>query len=177
MSKLTRTIDAINEWLGRIIAVLILPSISIALYEVVMRYVFDSPTIWVSESIQILFGFYFLLGGSYTLLHRGHVRVDLLLQGFSARGKRLANIFGMLVAIFYLSVLCWITGIQAADSIAYLERAESVWEPYIFPVISAAPVAAALMILQAIAEIVREVTGASAPGDEADSPTATDAAA
>lgn len=116
MLKMTRTIDAINEWLGRIVALLILPSIFIALYEVVMRYGFDSPTIWVNESIQILFGFYFLLGGSYTLLHRGHVRVDLLLHGLSARGKRNANIFAMLVAIFYLSVLCWITGMQAGRS-------------------------------------------------------------
>jgi TRAP-type mannitol/chloroaromatic compound transport system permease small subunit len=169
MQGLAATVDWINERVGRFAALLILPGIFIMLYEVVARYVFNAPTVWVNESVQILFGFYFLLGGAYTLLHRGHVRVDLLLQGLSPRGMRRANVFGLAVSIFYLSALLWFSGLQALDSIAYLERAESAWAPYIFPVIAAAPLAAALLILQALSLIVREYRAGPPPvgkGDE-----------
>lgn len=131
-----RAVDRLNEHVGRAVALLLLPCILITAYEVVMRYVFNRPTIWVNESTQIIFGFYFLLGGAYTLLHHGHVRVDVLLQGMSARGRRRVDVFGLLVAVFFLSVLLLISGGQAWDSIASLERAESVWEPYIFPILT-----------------------------------------
>lgn len=151
-----RWIDRVNEQAGRLAALLLLPGMAITLYEVLARYVFNSPTLWVNESMQILFGFYFLLGGGYTLLHGGHVRVDVLLHGMSGRGRRRANIFAMLVVLFYAGVLFWIGGEQAVDSIAAWERAESAWAPYIWPVLTAVPVAAALLILQAVSLIARE---------------------
>jgi TRAP-type mannitol/chloroaromatic compound transport system permease small subunit len=154
-------IDRINEAVGRLVALLILVSIFITLYEVVMRYVFNSPTIWVNESVQILFGFYFLLGGGYTLLHNGHVRVDVLLHGLKPKGQRYANAFSLAVAIFFLAVLCAISGTTAYESIKYLERAESAWEPYIFPVLAAVPIAAALMIVQALAKLIHELLATS----------------
>lgn len=151
-------IDRINDAVGRCVALLIVVSILITAYEVVMRYVFNSPTIWVNESVQILFGFYFLLGGGYTLLHDGHVRVDVLLQGLKPRGKRYANVLSLVIVMFYLAVLLYISADTAIDATRYLERAESAWAPFIFPVLCAAPVAAALMLLQALAMVVREFT-------------------
>jgi TRAP-type mannitol/chloroaromatic compound transport system permease small subunit len=156
-------IDRINDAVGRCVALLIVVSIFITTYEVVMRYVFNSPTIWVNESVQILFGFYFLLGGGYTLLHDGHVRVDVLLQGLKSRGKRFANVLSLAIVMFYLSVLLYISADTAIEATKYLERAESAWAPFIFPVLCAAPVAAALMLLQALAMMVREFTAQANP--------------
>jgi len=156
-------IDRINDAVGRCVALLIVVSIFITTYEVVMRYVFNSPTIWVNESVQILFGFYFLLGGGYTLLHDGHVRVDVLLQGLKSRGKRFANVLSLAIVMFYLGVLLYISADTAIEATKYLERAESAWAPFIFPVLCAAPVAAALMLLQALAMMVREFTAQANP--------------
>lgn len=156
-------IDRINDAVGRCVALLIVVSILITVYEVVMRYIFNSPTIWVNESVQILFGFYFLLGGGYTLLHDGHVRVDLLLHGLQARGKRFANLLSLLIVMFYLGVLMYVSADTAFDASIHLERAESAWAPFIFPVLCAAPVAAALMLLQALVMMVREFTDQPAP--------------
>lgn len=152
-------IDRINDAVGRCVALLIVVSILITAYEVVMRYVFNSPTIWVNESVQILFGFYFLLGGGYTLLHDGHVRVDVLLHGLTPRGRRYANVLSLLIVMFYLGVLLYISADTALDATRHLERAESAWAPFIFPVLCAAPVAAALMLLQALVLLLREFTG------------------
>ena len=149
-------IDRVNDAVGRFVALFIVLSILITTYEVVMRYVFNSPTIWVNESVQILFGFYFLLGGGYTLLHDGHVRVDVLLHGLKARGQRYANVVSLLVVTFYLAVLLYVSASTAYDASVHLERAESAWAPFIFPVLCAAPVAAALMLLQALAMLTRD---------------------
>ncbi len=159
MKRLWESISWLNQQAGRMAALLLLPGMAITLYEVIARYVFDSPTIWVNESMQIIFGFYFLLGGGYTLLHGGHVRVDVLLLNMTSRGRRVANVFALLVVVFYASVLLWIGGEQAVDSMAAWERAESAWAPYIWPVVTAVPVAAALLLLQALALILRECVG------------------
>ena len=156
--KFAGVIDRVNDAVGRCVALLIVVSILITAYEVVMRYVFNSPTIWVNESVQILFGFYFLLGGAYTLLHDGHVRVDVLLHALKARGRRRANVLSLVIVMFYLAVLFYISADTAFEATRYLERAESAWAPFIFPVLCAAPVAAALMLLQALAMVVREFT-------------------
>ena len=63
MRQLCDAIDRLNDWVGRLAALLILPSLLITMIEVVARYAFNSQTVWVNESVQILFGFYFLLGG------------------------------------------------------------------------------------------------------------------
>ena len=117
MRQLCDAIDRLNDWVGRLAALLILPSLLITMIEVVARYAFNSPTVWVNESVQILFGFYFLLGGGYTLLHGGHVRVDLLLLGLKPRARRRADVIGLVVTIFYLAVLLWFTGDQALDDV------------------------------------------------------------
>lgn len=164
MTRVAAFFDWLNERAGRIAALLLLPAMTVTLVEVVLRYVFNSPTVWASESLQILFGFYFLLGGGYTLLHNGHVRVDVLLISAPHWARRAADVFAMLIAMFYCSVLLWIGGEQALDSIRLLERAESVWAPYIWPVIAAIPVAAALMLLQAFSRIVRSLTATASRG-------------
>ena len=48
----------------------------ILFYEVIQRYVFNSPTIWVYELCGILYGIFFLLGGAYAQLYEAHIRVD-----------------------------------------------------------------------------------------------------
>ncbi|WP_332826317.1 TRAP transporter small permease subunit [Ramlibacter sp.] len=159
-------IDRINDAVGRFVALLIVVSILVTMYEVVMRYVFNSPTIWVNESVQILFGFYFLLGGGYTLLHDGHVRVDVLLHGLKPRGRRYANILSLVIVMFYLSVLLYVSASTAFDASVHRERAESAWAPFIFPVLCAAPVAAALMLLQALAMMRREFQTKAAAGTQ-----------
>lgn len=157
-------VGRINDAVGRFVALFILVSILITVYEVVMRYVFNRPTVWVSESVQILFGFYFLLGGAYTLLHDGHVRVDVLLHGLKPRAKRYANALSLLVVSFFLAVLLYVSADTAWDATRHMERAESAWGPYIFPVLLAAPVAAALMLLQAVAMLLAELRGTATEG-------------
>ena len=44
---------------------------------------------------------------------------------------------------------------MAYESMMMLEKTQTVWEPYVFHVILALPIAAALMLLQGIVDFIR----------------------
>jgi TRAP-type mannitol/chloroaromatic compound transport system permease small subunit len=52
-----------------------------------------------------LFAFIFLIGAGYTLLHDGHVRVDIIYQRLSVKGKAWVNLLGV---IFFLIPGCYL---------------------------------------------------------------------
>jgi TRAP-type mannitol/chloroaromatic compound transport system permease small subunit len=149
------TIERINERLGRIISFLIFPLIGIVMFEVVMRYLFNRPTIWVNETSEFLWAIYFLLGGAYTLYHNGHVRVDIVYDRLSERTRAVLDIVIFIFFLLYMSIFLWKGAEMAWESTMLLERSQSVWMPYIFPVMIFVPIAALLMILQGTVNFVR----------------------
>jgi TRAP-type mannitol/chloroaromatic compound transport system permease small subunit len=151
------TIDRLNERLGRIISFLIFILIGIIMFEVVMRYVFNRPTIWVNETSEFAFSAYFLLGGAYTLFHAGHVRVDIVYNRFSSRIRAVLDLITSLFFFLYMSLLLWKGGEMAWDSTMLLERSQTPWAPYIFPVMIIVPIAALLMLLQGVVIFIRTV--------------------
>jgi len=81
------TIDKINRWIGKMVSIFVLLIMSITLLEVVLRYGFNRPTMWVHETSQQIFAIAFLLGSAYTLQEGGHVRVDILYRRLRPRGN------------------------------------------------------------------------------------------
>ena len=71
---------------GRVIAVFVY------YYEVLARFVFNSPTNWVHESMFLMFGMQYMLSGAYAYREDQHVRVDVFYSKFSPRGKAIADI-------------------------------------------------------------------------------------
>ena len=57
--------------------------------DVVMRYMFRTSFVFTQELEWHLFAFIFLIGAGYTLLHDGHVRVDIIYQRFRPKGQSL----------------------------------------------------------------------------------------
>lgn len=105
-----RTIDRANEAIGRAVSWLTLAMVLITFSVVVMRYGFAWGRIWIQEAYVWLHGVVFMLGAGYTLLHDGHVRVDIFYRPGSARLKAWVDLFGafvlllpVVVMIFYVS--------------------------------------------------------------------------
>lgn len=156
LGQIATGIDRLNGFIGTAVSLLTLPMIAVILLEVILRYVFTEPTVWALESAQIMFGFMFLLGAGYTLRQDGHVRVEIAYMYSSRRAVAGLKIFALLFIFFYCSIVLYYGGIKAMDSIEIREQHFSVWSPYIFPVISMIPVAAVLMMLQAISILIKE---------------------
>lgn len=103
-----RGIDRANDLIGRGVAWLTLAMVLITFVVVVLRYVFSIGFVWVQESYVWLHGVVFMAGAGYTLLHEGHVRVDIFYREGSPRFKAGVDLFGSLGLLLPVIVMIWI---------------------------------------------------------------------
>jgi len=94
LRTLATSIDLVNEWTGRAVAWLTVLMVINVFLVVVLRYVFAVGWVWMQEFYVWTHATVFLVGAGYTLLHDGHVRIDLIYRGAGARYKALVNTVG-----------------------------------------------------------------------------------
>jgi TRAP-type mannitol/chloroaromatic compound transport system permease small subunit len=104
LKTLSRWIDNLNEWIGRGVAWVTLALVVVIFIDVVMRYLFNTSFVFTQELEWHLFAFIFLIGAGYTLLHDGHVRVDIVYQRLGLKGQAWINLLGV---IFFLIPGCF----------------------------------------------------------------------
>jgi TRAP-type mannitol/chloroaromatic compound transport system permease small subunit len=104
---LVRVIDFINERIGRLIAWLALGMVLVQVVVVVMRYVFGLSILAMQESIWYMHAIIFLVAAGYTLLHDGHVRVDILYGAVGPKKKALIDFLGVIFILLPVCVMLW----------------------------------------------------------------------
>ena len=107
LAALTRAIDVANEHVGRVAAWLALLMVLLQFVVVVMRYIFGWGFIAMQEGVIYLHATLFLVGAGYTLLHGGHVRVDIFYRDARPRRRALIDLLGV---ILFLMPVCVIIG-------------------------------------------------------------------
>lgn len=101
-------IDWLNERVGRAVSWLTLAMVVITFVVVILRYVFSLGFVWLQESYVWLHGIVFMAGAGYTLLHEGHVRVDILYRTASPRYRAWVDLAGVLLLLVPLITMVWI---------------------------------------------------------------------
>ena len=154
--KFVRLVDAVNYRLGRMAMYLIFVMIGILLWSSVSK-TFFLPSLWTLEMAQFVMVAYFILGGPYSMQLGAHVRMDLLYGSWTPRGKAWVDAFTVFLLIFYLGALLY-GGVESlAYALEYTERSPSAWRPEMWPIKSIMCVGIFLMLMQALAELVRDV--------------------
>lgn len=164
MNQFVRWVGRANEWVGRIAGLLIVAVVLIIFKEVVARGAFNAPSLWADELMTYLAGMAYVLGGAFTLLHRKHVAVDMVYQRIADRGgaaKRVFDIVSFGLFTIYCLTLIWFGWDLAATSIQQHEGSGTIWNPAVWPVKLMIPVAAALLLLQGIANLLVDLGLAS----------------
>jgi TRAP-type mannitol/chloroaromatic compound transport system permease small subunit len=152
-----RYMDATSRVVGKVVMFLIFGMIGILLYEAVSRTIFNRPHIWSVESAQFVMAAYYLLGGGYSLLIGSHVRMDLLYDHWSAKGKAVADVITFFVALLYLVVLTY-GGFQGIlYAVKYKQVTYSAWAPQVAPIKIIMQIGIVMMILQLIAEFIKDL--------------------
>lgn len=152
LSTPASAITMVNRWLFQATVWVMAVVVPVMLYEVVARYFFDAPTVWGMELAVLLFGPYFLFGGPYLLHLKGHVALDLVRQRLSIYWVRRLDLVNYPVIVVFCSILLYFSIPSAWSAWTYKETSFSAWNPPIWPVKAAVPLALALMLLQALAE-------------------------
>ena len=84
-------IDRIAMFIGRVTMLLIAIVVCVMMYEVILRYVFERPTLWANEMSLWLAGFVFILAGFYAMQQRSHIRIYLLYDMFPRSVQRICD--------------------------------------------------------------------------------------
>ena len=157
MRGLVRAVDSVSRLFGAIAAVLVIVLVVLMLYDVVLRYVFNAPTIWGNDLNTWLMGASFVLSIAYAMSTDSHVRVDLLYDQRTRPRIRIFDLVGL--AAIVLPTVAWITlGLFDHFMTAYQtgERSGSGgWNPIVWPFKLVLLVGFAIFTVQIAAEIIK----------------------
>jgi TRAP-type mannitol/chloroaromatic compound transport system permease small subunit len=150
-------IDRVSFFAGEFVSYWMVIAVIAYYFEVVARYVFNSPTIWVHEGMFLMFGMQYLVAGAYAALTDAHVKVDIFYAEWSPLRKALVD---LLTSVFFfifagtLLVTGWIFAMDATEvgEISFSEWAIAYW-PFKWAIV----VGAVLLILQGIAKLAEDV--------------------
>ena len=150
IKAITRLIDKMNEWVGSGVAWVTLGLVLVVFVDVVMRYLLNRSFVFTQELEWHLFGFIFLIGAGYTLLHDGHVRVDIIYQRLGIKGRAWINLLGVILFLIPGCIMVITTSWQfAANSFAMMEGSPDPGGiPFRFIIKGCIPVGFTLLLLQ-----------------------------
>lgn len=156
MRLLIRVADAANEIAGRIAAWLSVALVLLVAGLVAARYLLDAGSIAVQEAVLWLHGALFLLALGYALKHDAHVRVDVFSQRMTARTRARIECLGIVLLLLPFCLFAiWISVDYVALSWGQREGSNSAGLPGWYLVKTLIPLSAGLLLLQALAELVR----------------------
>jgi TRAP-type mannitol/chloroaromatic compound transport system permease small subunit len=127
---------------------------------VVLRYGFNLGWIAMQESVMYLHAMVFLVGAAHTLRVNEHVRVDIFYRDFSQKQKAKVDIFGSLLLLMPVNVFIFMVSFE------YVMRSWKIMEtsqeaggiPAAFLLKSLILIFSFTMLLQGIAEVIRNIT-------------------
>jgi TRAP-type mannitol/chloroaromatic compound transport system permease small subunit len=151
------TIDTVSEWVGRVVALMVVPIILAMVYEVIARKFFIAPTLWAFDVSRMLYGMSFMLGAAYALMHGLHIRADFLYRNFTVKTQGRIDLVLYIVLFMPAMAFLLMAGYEfALKSVLQGERAgDSTWAPLVWPVKVSLAVGVALLLVQGVSEILK----------------------
>jgi TRAP-type mannitol/chloroaromatic compound transport system permease small subunit len=157
MTSIIHAIESLNIWIGRAFGWCILILTFSVAYEVFVRYVLNSPTVWAFDMMVQMYGALFLMAGAYALAQDTHVRADVVYRLIPVKWQ--ARIDFVLYFIFFfpgMIALVWYGTEIASDSWRYKEvswNSPARIQIYFFKTLI--PIAGSMLIIQGVSECMR----------------------
>jgi TRAP-type mannitol/chloroaromatic compound transport system permease small subunit len=122
-------IDKITLYMSSMLMFVVFIIMMIMFYEVVMRYLFRAPTLWVEELSRWLGGVIFLLAGLYAMQQRAHIRVVILYDIVSRPVQRVLDLVATGCIVFFCYAAATGYAKNAMTKISTWELYGSAWNP------------------------------------------------
>ncbi len=150
-------LDRISLFSGEFVAFWSIIAVFVYYYEVVVRYVFNSPTNWAHESMFLMFGMQYLVAGAYAMLTGSHVRVDIFYAKFSVRGKAAVDLLTSIFFFIFAGTLLGTSYIFSLDAIGQNEVSFTEWAIHYWPVKCVMIVGSLLLIIQGLSIVLKDI--------------------
>ena len=152
-----RVVDRLSDYVGIVAMALVFVMIGVLLLDAITRNTLDIPLHWCVEVAQFTLLAYFFMGGAMTLKNDDHVRMDLIYQHLSTRGKAILDLITSACLMFYLVVMT----IGSVSSLQYAietnERRFSMWNPSMIPIKALLVVCLVIMLLQTLSLVFKHI--------------------
>lgn len=157
--RVSRTIDALNEGIGKLVMWLILAAVVISAGNAIMRKAFDIGSNAYLEIQWYLFSAVFMLGSGYVFLRNAHVRIDFISGKLSKRTNAIIDAAGLVVFVIPLCMILinlswpvfqrsWVSG-EMSQNAGGLIR---------WPVQLLIPLGFAILLMQSVSELIKRVS-------------------
>ncbi|CAO6129330.1 MAG: TRAP transporter small permease subunit [Pelagibacterales bacterium] len=149
--------DQFVVWIGRSFAWGIFILTAAVMYEVIMRYFFNAPTLWAFDFTIQMYGAVFMMGGASAMSTKTHVKADMYYNRLSEKGQAILDlvlficfyapgVFALTYAGYFYAKKAWIVHETSWNSPAQIQ---------IYFSKSLIPIAGLLLLIIGISEIFR----------------------
>lgn len=150
--------DRIPRWMAFLSGVSVLVVTLMITYDVLLRYFFNRPQLFVDELATLILILIIFGGIAFTFQRGGHIRVDLLTNRLGRRANRTLRILTLFLGIVFLGIITQNTFVSSL--VAYrLERLSMVmFYPLWIPMLLI-PIGTGLMAWVMVKALIDEVKG------------------
>jgi TRAP-type mannitol/chloroaromatic compound transport system permease small subunit len=157
MNSFINFADNLSTSMGKAFSWCIVILMGGTVYEVIMAYVFNHPTLWNFDFSMQMYGAILMMSGAYTLATEAHVRGDVIYRLFSVRTQ--AKIDLALYFVFFFPGVIALAGYGIPYAWLAWKIGETSWSSpaqiQIYMVKSMIPLAGLMLIIQGISEVFR----------------------
>jgi len=155
---LSRSIDALNERVGRLVFWLILIMVLISAGNAISRYALSMASNAWPELQWYLFAAVFLFCAGYTLLHNEHIRIDIIASLWTRRVQVWIDVFGTVFFLLPMSLyIMWSSWEPFMNAWTSGEVSGSAGGLIRWPARLMIPVGFFLLSLQGISELIKRI--------------------
>lgn len=165
-------LDRVSLFIGRVTMMLVALVVVVMVYEVMLRYVAERPTLWANELSLWMAGFVFLLSGLYAMQQRCHIRIYILYDRMPRTMQKACDVLSTILIVLFAAAIFWGGYKEASDKLLRWETFGTAFDPPIpatlKPLIL---VIIALVALQAVSNLIldwNKPAEAHTPADDLD---------
>lgn len=149
--------DRVSAFLGRVTMVLNVVLVSVMLYEVLLRYIFEAPTLWANELSLWLAGFLFLLAGLYAMQQRSHISIFIVYDMLPRGLQRACDTLSTALIALFAAAMIWGGYGEASEQFYRWETLGTAFDPPIPATLTPAIlIVVTLVALQSVANLISD---------------------
>lgn len=148
---------AIATWTHWLAMAMVCAMFIIVTYDVVLRYFFNNPTIWVMELSGYAMALSVTLAAAFTLKEGGHVIVDVVVMRLSKKTRAIMDIVGLLLSEIYVVIFSYQAIMMALKARQYNWHEQTVLGSPLFPYQLIFSLGGFILALMVIAEIGKRI--------------------
>jgi len=123
-------------------------------YEVIMRYLFNSPTIWVNEVSRFLQIWATYLALTYSFHKKDFIRITVIYDRLNDNGKKILDFISFIFILIFSSFVVYYGWLIAYDSLKVGRTSSTILDVPSFLTELAIPLCFAFLVLRVILEVI-----------------------